>query len=108
LDILVHEDPVEGLTEIVLRDEAERMGREKLKKLKEILPRQLFAYAIQARSAGKILAREDISAVRKDVLAKLSGGHVERKMKKLQEQKKGKKKLAKFGRVEMPPAAFLV
>ena len=108
LDILVHEDLVEGLTEIVLRDEAERMGREKLKKLKEILPRQLFAYAIQARSAGKILAREDISAVRKDVLAKLSGGHVERKMKKLQEQKKGKKKLAKFGRVEMPPAAFLV
>jgi len=108
LEILVHEDPVEGLTEIVLRDEAERMGREKLKKLKEILPRQLFAYAIQARALGKILAREDVSAVRKDVLAKLSGGHVERKMKKLQEQKRGKKRLAKFGKVEMPPAAFLV
>jgi len=108
LEILVHDNPVEGLTEIVLRDEAERMGREKLKKLKEILPQQQFAYSIQARTAGKILAREDVPAVRKDVLAKLSGGHVERKMKKLQEQKRGKKRLAKFGKVEMPPAAFLV
>ena len=84
------------------------MGREKLKKLKEILPRQQFAYAIQAKAGGKILAREDVPAVRKDVLAKLSGGHVERKMKKLKEQKKGKARLAKFGKVEMPPEAFLV
>lgn len=108
LEILVHEEPVEGLAEIVLRTEAERVGREKLKRLKEILPRQLFSYAIQARVGGKILAREDVSAVRKDVLAKLSGGHVERKMKKLQEQKKGKVRLAKFGKVEIPPEAFLV
>jgi GTP-binding protein LepA len=108
LEILIHEAPVEGLTEIVLRDEAERVGREKIRKLKEILPRQQFAYAIQAKAGGKILAREDLSAVRKDVLAKLSGGHVERKMKKLQEQKRGKAKLAKFGRVEVPPEAFLV
>jgi GTP-binding protein LepA len=108
LEILVHDQPVEGLTEIMLREEAERIGREKIKKLKEILPRQQFAYAIQARASGKILAREDVPSVRKDVLAKLSGGHVERKMKKLQEQKKGKARLAKFGRVEVPPEAFLV
>ncbi|OGC38244.1 hypothetical protein A2V54_03310 [candidate division WWE3 bacterium RBG_19FT_COMBO_53_11] len=108
LEIIVHDRPVEGLAEIVLREEAERMGREKLKKLKEILPRQQFAYAIQAKAGGKILAREDVPAVRKDVLAKLSGGHVERKMKKLKEQKKGKARLAKFGKVEMPPEAFLV
>ncbi|OGC59544.1 hypothetical protein A2890_00955 [candidate division WWE3 bacterium RIFCSPLOWO2_01_FULL_53_14] len=108
LEILVHDAPIEGLAEIMLREEAERIGREKLKKLKEILPRQQFAYSIQARASGKILAREDVPAVRKDVLAKLSGGHVERKMKKLQEQKKGKAKLAKFGKVEMPPEAFLV
>lgn len=108
LEILVHNELVEGLTETVLKGEAERVGREKIKRLKEILPRQLFAYAIQARVGGKILAREDVSAARKDVLAKLSGGHVERKMKKLQEQKKGKARLAKFGKVEIPPAAFLV
>lgn len=108
LEILVHHRPVEGLAEIVLRTEAERVGREKLKRLKEILPRQLFSYAIQARVGGKILAREDVPPVRKNVLAKLSGGHVERKMKKLQEQKKGKARLAKFGKVEIPPEAFLV
>jgi len=108
LEILVHDRPIEGLAETMLREEAERIGREKLKKLKEILPRQQFAYAIQARASGKILAREDVPAIRKDVLAKLSGGHVERKMKKLQEQKKGKARLAKFGKVDLPPEAFLV
>ncbi len=108
LEILVHDALVEGLTEIVLREEAVRIGREKLKRLKEIFPRELFSYAIQARVGGKFVAREDVSAVRKDVLAKLSGGHVERKMKKLQEQKKGKRRLAKFGKVEIPPEAFLV
>ncbi len=108
LEVLVHNEPIEGLAEIVLREEAERWGREKLKKLKEILPHQLFAYAIQARAGGRILAREDVPALRKNVLARLSGGHVERKMKKLEEQRKGKARLAKFGKVEVPPAAFLV
>lgn len=108
LQILVHGESVEGLMEIVLREEAVRIGREKIKKLKELLPRQQFAYAIQAKVGGKVIAREDVSAASKDVLAKLSGGHVERKMKKLQEQKKGKKKLAKFGKVDLPPEAFLV
>ncbi len=108
LEILVHGEPVEGLAETVLREEAGRIGREKIKKLKEILPRQQFAYAVQAKVGGKIIAREDISAVSKDVLAKLSGGHVERKMKKISEQKKGKKRLAKFGKVEIPLEAFLV
>jgi len=108
LEILVHNEPVEGLAEIVLRGEAVRLGREKLKRLKEVLPRELFSYAVQARVGGKIIAREDVPAMRKNVLAKLSGGHVERKMKKLQEQKKGKRRLAKFGKVEIPPEAFLV
>ena len=108
LEILVHDEPVEGLAETVLRGEAVRLGRGKLKRLKEVLPRELFSYAVQARVGGKIIAREDVPAMRKNVLAKLSGGHVERKMKKLQEQKKGKRRLAKFGKVEIPPEAFLV
>jgi len=108
LEILINGRSVEGLAEIVLRGEAESAAREKLAKLKEILPREQFSYAIQAAVGGKIIAREDVPAFRKDVLAKLSGGHVERKLKKLGEQKKGKKRLAKFGRVDIPPEAFLV
>lgn len=108
LQVLVHGESVEGLTEIVPRSEAEKLGREKLKKLKEILPQQQFAYSIQAAIGAKIIAREDVPAFKKDVLAKLSGGHVERKIKKLQEQKIGKARLAKHGRVEIPPEAFLV
>lgn len=107
LDIAVHDEVVEGLSEIVLRDQAQNIGREKVKKLKEVMPRQQFAYALQAKIGGKVVAREDVPAVGKDVLAKLSGGHVERKMKKLQQQRKGKKKLARLGRVEVPPKAFL-
>jgi GTP-binding protein LepA len=72
------------------------------------MPRQQFAYAIQVKIGNKVLAREDVPAIRKDVLAKLSGGHIERKLKKLQEQKKGKKNLARLGRVEVPPEAFFV
>ncbi|MDP2637294.1 MAG: elongation factor 4, partial [bacterium] len=108
LEILIHGVPIEGLEEVVTREEVGRVGRERLKKLKEVLPREQFAYAIQAKVGGKVVAREDVPAFRKDVLAKLSGGHVERKMKKLKEQKKGKVRLAKFGRVEVPPEAFLV
>lgn len=108
LEVLIHGQLIEGLSETVTKEEAERAGREKLKKLKEILPRGQFAYAIQARAGGKIVAREDVPAFKKDVLAKLSGGHVERKMKKLQEQKRGKKRLAKFGQIDLPPEAFLV
>ena len=107
LEILIHGEPVEGLVEVVTREEVERLGRERLKRLKEIMPRQQFAYGLQAKVGGKIVAREDVPAFRKDVLAKLSGGHVERKMKKLKEQKKGKARLKKFGKVEVPPEAYL-
>lgn len=108
LEILIHGESVEGLSEIVFKGDAEKLAREKLVKLKDLLPREQFSYAVQAKVGGKIIAREDIPAYRRDVLAKLSGGHVERKMKKLGEQKKGKKRLAKFGHVDIPPEAFLV
>ncbi len=108
LDIAVHNEAAEGLSEIVLRSQAERIGREKVRKLKEVMPRMQFAYALQAKTGGKVVAREDVPAAGKDVLAKLSGGHVERKMKKLQEQRRGKKRLAATTRVKIPPKAFLV
>ena len=108
LEISVHEEPVEGLQEIVTRQEAQRVGREKLKKLKEVLPKQQFSYALQAKIGGKIIAREDVPAFRKDVTASLYGGDVTRKRKLLEKQKKGKKRLARFGKVEIPPQAFLV
>ncbi|MEX1061573.1 MAG: GTP-binding protein [Patescibacteria group bacterium] len=107
LEVTVHGESVEGLSEVVTREEAERLGRERLRKLKDVMPRQQFAYALQAKVGGKVVAREDVPAFRKDVLAKLSGGHVERKMKKLKEQKKGKARLKKFGKVEIPPEAYL-
>jgi GTP-binding protein LepA len=96
------------LQEIVTRQEAQRVGREKLKKLKEVLPKQQFSYALQAKIGGKIIAREDVPAFRKDVTASLYGGDVTRKRKLLEKQKKGKKRLARFGKVEVPPQAFLV
>ena len=93
--------------EVVTREEAERVGRERLKRLKDVMPRQQFGYTLQAKVGGKVVAREDVPAFRKDVLAKLSGGHVERKMKKLKEQKKGKARLKRLGKVEVPPEAYL-
>jgi len=108
LEILVHGESVEGLQETVTRQEAQRVGREKLKKLKKVLSRQQFSYAIQAKVGGKIIAREDVPAFRKNVTGGLYGGDVTRKRKLLEKQKKGKKRLARFGRVEIPPQAFLV
>lgn len=108
LKILVHGGEAEGLSEVVTKDQALRMGREKLKKLKKILPRKQFAYAVQAKVGGKIIAREDIPALRKDVTAPLYGGDVTRKRKLLEKQKKGKKRLGRQGQVEVPPEAFLV
>jgi len=108
LKILVHGRETEGLSEVVVKDKAQRLGREKLKKLKEILPREQFAYAVQAKVGGKIVARDNISALRKDVTAPLYGGDVTRKKKLLEKQKKGKKRLSRGGQVEVPPEAFLV
>jgi len=108
LDVAVHGQVAEGLSEIVLKDQAQKIGREKVKRLKKVMSRQQFAYALQAKVGGKVLAREDVPALRKDVIAPLYGGDVTRKRKLLERQKKGKKRLAKFGGVEVPPEAFLI
>lgn len=106
LNVLVHGEIIDPLTNIVLKDRAPEIGRSLLKKLKEIIPRQQFAVSLQAAVGGKILAREDIPAMRKDVLAKMSGGHRERKDKLLDIQKKGKARMKKIGKVDIPQEAF--
>lgn len=106
LEILVHGDVVEPLSQIVLRKNAHESGQRVLRKLKELIPRQQFKVALQAAIGGKIVAREDIGAYGKDVLAKLSGGHRERKDKVLERQKKGKERMKRIGKVEIPQEAF--
>ncbi|MFA5154859.1 MAG: translation elongation factor 4 [Patescibacteria group bacterium] len=109
LDILVAEDIVEALATIVYRDDAYRQGRQIVEILKDNLPKQLFAVKIQAALGGKVIAAEKLSALRKDVTAKLYGGDVSRKRKLLEKQKKGKKKMATAGKgsVEIPPDTFV-
>jgi GTP-binding protein LepA len=106
LNILVHNEVVEPLSMIIYRAKADEMGRNVLKKLKEVIPRQQFQVALQAAVGGKIIAREDIPALRKNVLAKMSGGHRERKDKLLEIQKKGKKRMKRLGKVDIPQEAF--
>ncbi|NMB70495.1 elongation factor 4 [candidate division WWE3 bacterium] len=106
LDVLVHGKIVEPLSHIVLRVKAVDISKNLLRKLKEIIPRQQFQVALQASVGGKIIAREDIPALRKNVLAKMSGGHRERKDKLLEEQKKGKERMKSIGKVEIPQEAF--
>lgn len=109
MDILVAEEPVEALATIVYRDEAFRRGKEIVESLKETLPKQMFVLKIQAALGGKVIAAERLSAMRKDVTAKLYGGDVSRKRKLLEKQKKGKKKMASMGtgKVDIPPEAFM-
>jgi GTP-binding protein LepA len=107
LDILVAGEPVDALSQIVISEKAQIYGRELVTRLKDVIPRQNFAVALQASIGGKIIARDDIPAFRKDVLAKMSGGHRERKDKLLEAQKKGKKRMKQFGRVEIPQEAFM-
>lgn len=107
MDILVAEERVEAFSRIVPKESAFREGKLAVKKLKESIPRQNFAIAIQAAIGGKVIARETISAFRKDVIAKLYGGDVTRKNKLLDKQKKGKKKMKNIGKVAIPPEAFL-
>ncbi len=109
MDILVAEETVEALAAIVYRDEAYRQGREVVDILKDNLPKQMFAVKIQAAVGGKVIAAEKLSALRKDVTAKLYGGDVSRKRKLLEKQKKGKKKMMAAGKgsVEIPPDTFV-
>lgn len=107
LSILINEEVVEALSTITPRSKAERMGRRMAEKLKNVIPRQLFAVPIQAAIGGKIVARETLAAMRKDVTGHLYGGDVTRKRKLLEKQKKGKKKLASRGQVDIPPSAYI-
>ncbi len=108
LDILVAGDMVDSLSLITHREEAYRKGKKIVEKLKEVIPRQLFEVSLQAAIGGKILAREDVKAMGKNVTAKLYGGDVSRKNKLLDKQKAGKKRMKRFGKVDIPAEAFMV